>query len=220
MSSTRQKGLPNADGKTPITARPTLGAMLASAIAALPFRWGATASECNMVYPADHLLPHSDAAAFRAITINAPVPLVFRWLCQLRVAPYSYDLLDNRGRQSPRRLTSGLEALALHQRVMTIFRLAAFAPNEHLTLLLDSRSVALFGQIALTYTVTPITPMTSRLIVKLNICYPAWNRWRITRWLFALGDLIMMRKQLRTFKKLAETMAQRADLAPKGSGQA
>ncbi|MCK7580455.1 MAG: hypothetical protein MZV65_35625 [Chromatiales bacterium] len=60
--------------------------------------------------------------------------IVFRWLCQLRVAPYSYDWIDNLGRTSPGVLLPGLDALEAGQRFMTIFRLVAFAPGESITL--------------------------------------------------------------------------------------
>ena len=65
--------------------------------------------------------------------MRAPAEVVYRWLCQLRVAPYSYDWIDNRGRRSPRELTPGLEQLAEGQTVM-IFRLVSFAWGRHLTL--------------------------------------------------------------------------------------
>jgi hypothetical protein len=65
---------------------------------------------------------------------------VYAWLCQLRVAPYSYDLLDNFGRRSPRARDPELRRLAVGQRFMTIFRLMSYVDDEQLTL--RSTSVA------------------------------------------------------------------------------
>ena len=75
-----------------------------------------------MSFPCDRYLFPFDGAYFRAVEVQAPAPLVFRWLCQLRVAPYSYDWIDNCGRQSPRQLISGMENLQVGQSVMMIFQ--------------------------------------------------------------------------------------------------
>lgn len=56
-----------------------------------------------------------------------------------------------------------------------------------------------------------LTPERSRIVVKLAIRYPWWGRWRVVRALFALGDLIMMRKQLLTLKGLAEDALRRSE---------
>ena len=56
--------------------------------------WGTTAEERARDFPCDASLDHIDDRLFRGITINAAPEVVFRWLCQLQVAPYSYDLLD------------------------------------------------------------------------------------------------------------------------------
>jgi hypothetical protein len=98
--------------------------------------WGTTGAERAMSFPCDRYLSPFDGAYFRAVAVHAPAPVVFRWLCQLRVAPYSYDWIDNFGRQSPRQLIAGLENLKVGQSVMTIFQLVDFEPNRHVTLLL------------------------------------------------------------------------------------
>ena len=92
----------------------------------LALTWGSTPEERRGAYPCDPYLPDGDAAYFRAVSVSAPAPAVFRWLCQLKVAPYSYDWINNFGRRSPRRLDPGAENLARVQKVMTIFKLVDF----------------------------------------------------------------------------------------------
>jgi hypothetical protein len=153
-------------------------------------RWGATDAEVAATRPCDALLSAGAMQADRAISIAAPPATVFRWLCQLRAAPYSYDLLDNFGRRSPRTLTPGLDELAPGQRFMSIFRLQSFAPGAHITLCARTTAV--------TYAVEP-EGAGSRLVVRIRL---AGSR------LFArpllLGDLVMMRRQLLTLKRHAE----------------
>ena len=162
--------------------------------------WGSTVDERARPYPCDSFVASPDAALFRAIEVNAQPDEVFRWLCQLRVAPYSYDLIDNLGRRSPRQLTPGLIDLRVGQPVMTIFTLVGFESGEHLTIRMDH---GLFGEIACSYVVSPAAE-GSRLVVKLLVRYRRGPLGVLMRWLLPLGDLIMMRRQLRTLAALAE----------------
>jgi hypothetical protein len=167
--------------------------------------WGAREAEIRRPYPCDHLLGEPEEQWFRAVTVAADRSTVFRWLCQLKVAPYSYDLLDNSGRRSPRRLTPGVEHLEAGQRVMTIFRLVDFAVDEHITLVMDDRKgLRLFGGFAVTYAVTEEESGTTRLLAKLVVGDREGVLGRLPRPLLAWGDLFMMRRQLLTLRKLAE----------------
>ena len=124
----------------------------------------------------------------------------------MRVAPYSYDLIDNGGRQSPRQLTPGVDQLALGQDVMTIFELADFERDRHLTIRMKRNSSAsrTFGDIACSYLIVPTSPKTCRLLVKLVGKYPEGIKGKLMQALLPWGDLFMMRRQLLTFKELAE----------------
>ena len=169
----------------------------------LPERWGATAAEAEATYPCDELADAPYIALTRAIDVEAPVTVIFRWLCQLRAAPYSYDWVDNLGRRSPRKLTPGLNQLEPGQSFMVV-TITSFATDHHITGLATPTARRLFGVISLTYAVASRGPHGSRLISRLDVHQPT-RLWEKVRYRFlAWGDLIMMRKQLRTLKDLAE----------------
>lgn len=156
--------------------------------------WGATDAERAAQTPCDALVTGDVTRADRAVTVAAPPRIVFAWLCQLRTAPYSYDLLDNLGRRSPRTRNPDLTRLAVGQRFMAMFTLHSFAAEDHVTL----RS----GLVAVTYAVRPVARGT-RLHVRVRFAGP----WPARR-LLAMGDLMMMRKQLLTLRRLAEHEAE------------
>jgi hypothetical protein len=169
-----------------------------------PKNWGATAEEVTAPLACDDLGFAYDDVFHRAIDVDAPATLVFRWLCQLRAAPYSYDLLDNFGRRSPPQLLPGLECLAVGQRAMTIFEIAGFGTSD-LTLRLRWRPAAwVMGDFAGTYRVSARTPRAARLLVRILVRYPRGPYGdallRFMPWL----DLVMFRKQLLTLKRFAE----------------
>ena len=172
-----------------------------SIVAGVVETWGSSAEERAAAYPCDGLIDRPDGEVFRAVDVAAPAELVFRWLCQLRAAPYSYDWIDNFGRRSPRQLIEGLDRLEVGQRVMTMFRLVSFDTDRSITLV---STTGLLGRFALTYLVIPASPDRSRLVVKLAFAAPSGVLGPLVRRLLPAGDLVMMRKQLLTLKALAE----------------
>ncbi|MGH3674260.1 MAG: hypothetical protein ACRDU5_00685 [Mycobacterium sp.] len=166
--------------------------------------WNVTPDERAASLPCDDLMP--GAVRFdRAISIDAPPSIVFAWLCQLRIAPYSYDWLDNLGRRSPRTRSPELADLAVGQPFVRIFgrtyvfELASFKADEHITLRLpDGSAMSRFGAVSATYSVR-VEGNGTRLHGRELYDGP----WLLGQSL-ALVNLVMMRKQLRVLKKLAE----------------
>lgn len=166
----------------------------------LPWCWGATPAEWSRVYRCDEMVPRAPCRVVRAVSAQAPADQVFRWLCQLRVAPYSYDLLDNLGRRSPRTLTPGLEHLAEGQSFMTTFALIHHVDGEQLTVVTTGRLGRLAPRTAITYAVAPAGDGHSRLI---GVLAADGQQPRLRRTGLAWGDLVMMRRQLRTLAALS-----------------
>jgi hypothetical protein len=167
--------------------------------------WGTTAEERSGAWPCDAWPAGEAAACFRGVDVAAPASRVFRWLCQLRAAPYSYDWIDNLGRRSPQQLTPGLDALEPGQVFMTLFELRSFTRDRELTLATRAgRGAALFGRIGVTYRVVAVEPGRCRLLAKLRAQYPPGPRGRLLAALLPWGDLVMMRRQLLNLKRLAE----------------
>jgi hypothetical protein len=168
--------------------------------------WGVSSGECEQAYPCDSFLEAPDESYYRGVTVQARPETLFRWLCQMRLAPYSYDWLDNMGRRSPRDLTPGLDALEEGQTFMTIFELIDHETNHHLTMRMkkDGHGYKLFGDAVVSYVIQRETDGSCRLLVKLLMQYPRG----ILGWLMQLilppGDWVMMRRQLLNMKELAE----------------
>jgi hypothetical protein len=174
-----------------------------AAMPGAPTAWGATQAEWDRHYPSDDHLRPRWLRMLRAVPCDAAPEKVWPWLCQLQVAPYSYDLLDNRGRRSPRTLTPGLTDLTIGQDFMTIFRLEEFVAGSRLTLSIQpGRPTRLFGAGWVTYAVDP-DGTGSRLVAAL--AFPARHGplGAASNALLPWGDLVMMRKQLRTLARLA-----------------
>ena len=113
----------------------------------------------------------------------------------MRIAPYSYDWIDNRGRRSPREL-AGLREPQAGERFTTaagrgLGRIVSVDPGTQLT-------GTIMGAF-MSYVLVPQDHGTTRLLLKVVK--------RTARWAapgLPVGDLIMARRQLLTLKKLAE----------------
>jgi len=170
--------------------------------------WGIAPSEIEMSYPCDDCMKDFDDELFRGITIHAGPQTIFRWLCQLRIAPYSYDWIDNFGRKSPEKLTPGLDLLKIGQTVMTIFNVIDFKQNKYLTIRNNKKILGnqIAGDVIITYIIHPKNQAICRLLVKIIILYPKGVMGILNRIILPFGDLIMMRRQLMNFKRLSEKM--------------
>jgi hypothetical protein len=157
-------------------------------------RWGVSREEIARRYPCDDFVPAPVLEAWRGVTVNATPAEVWPWVRQLQLAPYSYDLIDNLGRRSPRHLCDIPEPAA-GQHLMRgggrpFGRVLAVEPGKHLT-----------GQImgaVMSYVLLPNGDRT-RLLLKIVL---SGNRWVAA--LVSVGDLIMARRQLLNLKRLAE----------------
>ncbi len=157
-------------------------------------RWGVTDEEVARTYPCDAVVPVPAWQAWRAVTVHTTPDRVWPWVRQLQVAPYSYDLVDNLGRRSPRRLLDVADPQIgdpfLQAGGRPFGRVASIDPGVQVT-------GTLLGA-AMSYVLVPDGAGT-RLLLKLTS-----DRARVLGRLVVLGDLVMARRQLLTFARLAE----------------
>jgi hypothetical protein len=175
-------------------------------------KWGVSSEECELAYPCDRYVDAPVEAYHRGVTIHAQPATVFRWLCQMQVAPYSYDWLDNLGRRSPQELTPGLGALETGLVFLKVFELIEYETNRHLTIRTKKNQTGydIFGDTVLSYVILPGDEASCRLLVKIRIRYPRGILGRLMRLILPPVDWIMMRRQLLNFKELSERTAKSA----------
>lgn len=106
-------------------------------------RWGTTGDEARLLLPGDELVPHPKSEITLASTVNAPVEYVWPWFVQLgcqRAGWYSYDLLDNGGVRSARRILPEYQQLRIGDTVKAMpkgdfgFPVAVLEPGQALSL--------------------------------------------------------------------------------------
>lgn len=157
-------------------------------------RWNVTDDEVARHYACDDFVDRPTLQAWRGVSVDATPEALWPWVGQIRIAPYSYDWIDNLGRRSPQRLM-GLSEPVVGEPLTTAAtrrfgRILAVEPPKQLT-----------GEImgaCISYVLVPES-QTTRLLMK--IVTP------MSRWLgpaLSVGDLIMARRQLLNMKRLAE----------------
>jgi hypothetical protein len=132
--------------------------------------------------------------AWRGVTVRAGPEQVWPWVRQIRLAPYSYDWLDNLGRRSPQQVVP-LSDPRVGDPFTTAMgrptgRIVAVTAGEHLT-------AEIMGAV-MSYVLVP-EGATTRLLLKV-VARPS----RAIAPLFCLGDLVMARRQLLNLAHLAQ----------------
>jgi hypothetical protein len=158
-------------------------------------RWGVTDSEIMRSYPCDDYVVAPTLQAWRGVRVEAPAAAVWPWVAQVRLAPYSYDWIDNLGRRSPRQLV-GLPEPRIGEAFTTACgrqrgRIVSVDAGKHLTGTIRGAFVS--------YVLVPQEHNTTRVLLKVVM--------QTTRWValgLSVGDLIMARRQLLNLKQLAE----------------
>ena len=167
--------------------------------------WNSTEKERRMPLDCDALLPDAEDVLHRAIDVNAPVSYLYTRLCQLHLAPYSYDLLDNWGRKSPAEAQVTHDSLESGVKIMTIFSLTKNRPAHSMTIeMTDELGLMTFGNVVVTYRTLDLGKNRSRLLIRLRLIYPTRGFGVLSRFCLPFGDWFMCEKQLRVLKKYAE----------------
>jgi hypothetical protein len=158
-------------------------------------RWGVSESESKRSYPCDAFIASPTLQAWRGVTVEASVEAVWPWVAQVRLAPYSYDWIDNRGRRSPRKL-AGLPEPQVGDRFTAaggreVGRIVSVDPGKQLT-------GTIMGA-CMSYVLVPLEQDKTRLLLKVVV-----RTTRLRAVGLSVGDLVMARRQLLNLKQLAE----------------
>jgi hypothetical protein len=168
-------------------------------------RWGATDEEVARSMPGDDIVLNPDFNATRAITINARPEQIWPWIVQMgfgRAGWYSYDWLDNLGRQSAEDVVPEFQHVQIGDRIpmskWTYLTIKAFEPNQWMLWQDQGGGTWAWG-------LYPIDEQRTRLITRMRGPYN-WKSPLVVPTLFLMefGDIIMIRKVLRGIKRRAE----------------
>jgi hypothetical protein len=172
-------------------------------------RWGAMDEELARELPGDELVPEPSFNATRAITVRAAPEEIWPWLVQVgvnRAGWYSYDLLDNLGRKSVRRIVPELQQI----NVGDIMPMSPDGKYGIRVYSLDPPHSMIWGTLGDTtwaWLLEPRADGTTRLLTRVRSRY----RWLSPSIAFSVllefADIWMMRRMLLNLRERVEAMA-------------
>ena len=177
--------------------------------------WGASPEEVSRILPSDDLVTAPTFNATRAITVGAPPEQVWPWIVQIgvtRAGWYSYDLLDNLGRISARRIHPELQHLAAGD-------IVPMGPGEGQgipVLAVDSPTTMIWGRpndTSWVWRLDGFPDGSTRLITRIRSrIHPTVSSVFFAA-LFELADFWMLRRMLLNLRNRAEATAETGDAA-------
>ena len=146
----------------------------------------------------------------RCIVIQAAASDIFVWLNQLRIAPYSYDFIDNRFRKSPDYIVKNLPPLKSGTHYLLAFHILEFEENSFIA----SRfcepvnpPVNLYMRdMYIEYRITE-QETGAKLWCKIKGHFNTDISSRGFFFIFSFVNKIMMQRQLKNIKKLSEMLS-------------
>jgi hypothetical protein len=170
-------------------------------------RWGAFDEEIERPMPGDEIVKRPTFDATRAITIRARPQEIWPWIMQVgmtRAGWYSYDLLDNLGRPSARRILPQLQ----NPKIGDVIPMSPDGKQglyvkdferDRWMLWWDGK-----GRSSWAWGLYPVDEARTRLITRVRTRYKWLSPWILFDMLVEFTDIIMMRKMLLGIKERAE----------------
>ena len=170
-------------------------------------RWGATDEELDRPMPGDEIVERPTFNATRAVTIEARPQEIWPWVVQIgmtRAGWYSYDLLDNLGRPSARRILPQFQ----NPKIGDVVPMSPDGKQGMLVKDFEQDRWMLWwdgkGGMSWVWGLYPVDEARTRLITRVRLHYD----WRSPSILFHMlvefTDIVMMRKSMLGIKKRTE----------------
>ena len=170
-------------------------------------RWGATEEEVERSMPGDEIVERPTFDATRAVTIEATPEEIWPWIVQsgvTRAGWYSYDLLDNLGRPSARRILPQFQ----NPKTGDVIPLSPDGKQGMYVKDFEQGRWMLWwdgkGGMSWAWGLYPVDEARTRLVARVRMRYKWLSPEVLFDMLVEFTDIIMMRKMLLGIKERAE----------------
>jgi hypothetical protein len=156
-------------------------------------------------------VPNTDCRELlRCIDIHANASDIFIWLKQLRIAPYSYDFIDNKCRKSPEYIIENLPPLKVNTHYLLAFHILEFEENSFIVCRfcepINPPINLYMKDLFFEYRIV-VQGSKTQLWCKIKGYFNTDTNSKGFFYIFSVANKIMMARQLKNIKKLSELMA-------------